>query len=461
MTVHEVVVVGGGAVGASIAWQLGRSGRQVHWLAGTQGAPSATSASGAMLSVHSELVPDAGSSADDEVAARAEGRRLWDDWLPRLSDECGTPLTCVDGITVVASSAQDVRTLEAIRDAATRDDAKPLDVDPRDVPGLAPDVGAEAVAAVTLPLEAGVDSAQLLQALRLAASRCVEVQDLDAVALSLAPHEVAVTCSDGSTTRGAHVVLAAGIGTTALLDRSGLASLAPTVLGGRGVSMLVRSSRPLPATVRTPNRAFSCGLHAVPRGDGRTYLGATNRLTLRPELHGAPQLSELHDLVSGCVRELDRGLRSAEVVATSVGFRPVTLDRLPLVGRTAERRVLLATATWRNGVVLAPHLAQLVESELDAPGSTAAHPFAATRRLQVPDLDEALTHRAARGIVESILGTVVTNPGRAQELVAALERLLTGQLQDPSGPAARVLRTAPMEEALPLVLELLLRQRTS
>ena len=80
----------------------------------------------------------------------------------------------------------------------------------------------------------------------------------------------------------AQVVLATGAHTNELLARSGLAGLLPPLLGGRGVSVLVRATDPTPGCVRTPNRAFACGLHVVPRADGMTYLGATNRLTTTP-----------------------------------------------------------------------------------------------------------------------------------------------------------------------------------
>ena len=160
------------------------------------------------------------------------------------------------------------------------------------------------------------------------------------------------------------VVLATGAETTALLRASGMDALLPPVLGGRGVSVLVRASRPVPMCVRTPNRAFGCGLHLVPRDDGHIYIGATNRLTTRVEPESTAQLAELSSLLGGATSELDVGLRKAELVQTFVGYRPVTRDRLPLVGRTDADAVLVATATWRNGVGLAPVVEGLRSAEL-------------------------------------------------------------------------------------------------
>ena len=256
------------------------------------------------------------------------------------------------------------------------------------------------------------------------------------------------------------VVLATGAHTNELLARSGLAGLLPPLLGGRGVSVLVRATEPTPGCVRTPNRAFACGLHAVPRADGMTYLGATNRLTTTPEPALGPQLSELDDLIGGCVRELDRRLRRAEVVSMSVGHRPVTPDRLPLVGRTPEPWLLVATGTWRNGVVLAPVVAGLVADEVADPGSRSTHPFSATRDLPPTPLDAATIDRAARGLVASVLGHGTVAPGRASDLEAFFAQALTRECEGPDRTVARLLKRAPMEEALPLLFDLLSRRAT-
>ena len=268
----------------------------------------------------------------------------------------------------------------------------------------------------------------------------------------------------GVHTRGAglvavgQVVLATGAHTYELLARSGLTRLLPPLLAGRGVSVLVHATDPAPGCVRTPNRAFSCGLHVVPRADGTTYLGATNRLTTTPEAQSGPQLSELDDLIGGCVRELDRRLRRAEVVSMSVGHRPVTPDRLPLVGRTAEPWLLVATGTWRNGVVLAPLIADLVADEVAAPGASATHPFSATRDLAPAPLDAETIDRAAHGLAASVLGHGSVAPGRASDLEAFFAQALTREIEGSDRTVARLLQRAPMEEALPLLFDLIARR---
>ena len=448
----DLAVVGSGVIGAATTLRLGQAGHRVTWVTGSD-QRTASAASGAMLAVYSEVSAhqDSG-TVEVEVGARRQGLDRWHPWLDELS------VATTPGIHVVARTAADLAGLEAIRAAAIKHGGSVEDVDPAAVPGLRPDAGSEPVSAVLLPEEASLDSGALLAALRAAIERLPQVEVVADDALTVD--------SDGVHTRTsglvscAQVVLATGAHTHEVLVRSGLAGLLPPLLGGRGISVLVRATDPTPGCVRTPNRAFACGLHVVPRTDGLTYLGATNRLTTAPEPAVGPQLSELDDLIGGCVRELDRRLRRAEVVSTSVGNRPVTPDRLPLVGRTSEPWLLVATGTWRNGVVLAPLIADLVADEVSEPGAGAAHPFSALRDLTPAPLDAAAIERAAQGLTVSLLGDGGVAPGRASDLTAFFAHALTRECEGPDRTAARLLQRAPMEEALPLLFDLLARRTT-
>ena len=267
------------------------------------------------------------------------------------------------------------------------------------------------------------------------------------------------TRASSGTVPAAHVVLATGAHTNEVLARSGLVGLLPPLLGGRGVSVLVRATDPMPGCVRTPNRAFACGLHAVPRADGMTYLGATNRLTTTPGAERSDRscpswttssVAASASWTGGCAGPRSSRCRSAT--------GPVTADRLPLVGRTAEPWLLVATGTWRNGVVLAPLIADLVAGEVAEPGASATHPFSATRDLTPAPLDEATIERAAQGLAASVLGHGGVAAGRASDLAAFFAHALTREIEGPDRTVARLLQRAPMEEALPLLFDLLARR---
>lgn len=456
----DVVVVGSGIVGAAIVWRLAQDGRQVQWVTGPGVLGSASAAAGAMLAVYSEVSAHQDTETREvEVTTRARGRALWDAWLPAITVASGADVELTPGIHVVGRGPGDAASLGAIRSAAFAAGARCERVAPEDVPGLKPDRGWEPAEALFLPDEASLDGGRLLDALH-AANRshgCVTVVPERAVRVD---RHGTVTTDAGSVLSASTVVLAVGIDCGELLLASGLGELMPNVFAGRGVSVLARSSEPIPGCVRTPNRSFACGLHLVPRADGLSYLGATNRFATQPNHDVAPTMAELDDLMSSGVRELDARLRRAEVVAMTVGHRPVVADRLPLVGRTAEPAIFLATATWRNGFVLAPLIAELIADDLtDAPEAT-KHPFAATRTVVALPLDRDAILRAAEGIADTLLGGAPLAAGRNADLVAFLQSALTTEVDAVDGDRAvgRLLERAPLEEALPLVFELLIRR---
>ena len=263
----DLAVVGSGIVGAATVLRLGQAGHRVIWVTGSDHR-TASAASGAMLAVYSEVSAhqDAG-TVEVEVSTRREGLDRWQPWLDELA------VGISPGIHVVASSAADLTGLEAIRAAAAKHGGRSEDVDPAAVPGLHPDAGSEPVSAVLLSDEASLDSGALLDALRAATARLgnVEVVADDAVTVDAA----GVHTRTSGLVACAQVVLATGAHTNELLARSGLGGLLPTLLGGRGISVLVRAPEPVPGCVRTPNRAFACGLHAVPRADAVSYTHLT------------------------------------------------------------------------------------------------------------------------------------------------------------------------------------------
>jgi glycine oxidase len=283
---------------------------------------------------------------------------------------------------------------------------------------------------------------------------------LDAQATSVQEHGqgVAVVDDAGQSVEAAHLVLAAGVGIPAVLSGGPLAEPVglPPLWSGRGISMVVSAGFDLPAAVRTPNRGFACGAHLVPRGAGTVYLGATNRLSTEPDLHRRPSLDEITTLIHDGAMELNTGLRDAQLLTVRVGHRPVTIDHLPLVGRTHHDRVHVATGTYRCGVLLAPWAAAIIAQEILSPGSGGDHRYSPRRTVPAPALPQLLADHAPG------LAALIRQPGGhlppggdthlEKLLYAALTEMLAG-----SSPRSAALRRlwdrAPVAECLPLLLD--------
>ncbi len=326
-----------------------------------------------------------------------------------------------------------------------------------DVDGLQP--AAAPAAALWLPTEPSLDVSRLLGTLAAAVTGHRNARWTDAPVTSVTPNHTAIRLhgADGAVVTCGRVVLAAGAGIPALLGEHGRDLGVPPVLAGRGVSLLLRTPLTVEYTVRTPNGSFACGTHLVPRPDGRVYLGATNRLTLDPTFDGAATLDEVAVLIGDAACIIDHRLGGAELLRPQVGYRPYTLDHLPLVGATADPRVLLATATYRCGVLLAPLLADLVADEITEPVSLACHPYRADRPMPAPQLNDLLTPATLRWLADHLAGPGGPGGNGRRELAAVLAAALPAVLagHDPVGAAmARLFARAPVAEVLPSLLTL-------
>lgn len=128
----------------------------------------------------------------------------------------------------------------------------------------------------------------------------------------------------------------------------------------RGDVVRVRTQEQVERTVR----AWAHGeqVYVVPRIDSdEVVIGATTEERDGPLLPTVEGVWRLLDSARRVVPALDR----ASVVEVTSRDRPGTADNLPLVGPTHEPGVVLAAGAYRNGVLLAPLIAQLVADHIE------------------------------------------------------------------------------------------------
>jgi glycine oxidase len=471
---YDVIIVGGGLLGKASALALAEAGcavAAVYQRARRQGQASA--AAGGMLGVFSEVTAHEPMARRRlEVSQRWAARERYHRWIAHLVEVTGCPIELREGLFVIANPVgdDDAAELQAIREAATWHGAGAESVAPRETPGVAAQRGYHPFEAIFLPDEGSVDTAQLLHALDVALDRHPEVTVFDDRAGAV-KFEAGGDCAVALTTetlRTQAVVLAGGTEIPHLLAESSLAEVAaPPIFGGRGVSLLVRGPVRFPYAVRTPNRGFACGLHVVPRAAGQVYLGATNRLTTNPDFERGATLGEINNLLQGGVRELNERFNEAELDHVAVGYRPLAVDRLPLVGRTGDPRVLLASGAYRNGVLLAPLVATLIAEEVMTPGLHAEHPYSPRRALAPGGSDEldAWLRMGSRNALTTILEPGGSLPNGREHDLAALFYATFSLLLNPEfdagglrGQAQRLLLRAPIEEVIPSLFDLIARQ---
>ncbi|GAB2707797.1 NAD(P)/FAD-dependent oxidoreductase [Nocardia thraciensis] len=464
-TTGRIAVIGTGIIGLATAWELLRRGWSVTVIGprGLCGKGQATVAAGAMLSVFSEI--EAGHSPDRialETGERVEAHALWPELLGQLAEAGHRPPVPTPG-TWVVGTADEHSVLTSITTTA-RQYGHPAEhhIAPT-VPGL--HRRTKPAGAVFLPTEQSLDVGVLMTVLGQAIDDhpAAEWEHDWAAELSGDDSGHPTVVCDGTRVVADRVVLAAGTGIPELLARSSLRVPAPTILTGRGTGLVVRTAHPPAQTIRTPNRDFSCGTHMLPLTHGLTYVGGTNRFQPTTAQITDATLDELASLIYDSTTEFDSRLEDAQLVEVRLGYRPYTLDRLPVVGPAADPRILFATATYRSGILLAPRIAQLIADDTVDPGCHHDHPYRPNRPTAPVDTT-SLIHTAAPDLVDVLCGPGGhIAPWSTDRLTAfirlALEAVITGELDNPAVDAIRALwQHAPVAEVMPTVQRMIAQQ---
>ena len=125
--------------------------------------------------------------------------------------------------------------------------------------------------------------------------------------------------------------------------------------------------------------------------------------------------------------------RTDEIVGFRTGARPLTVDGFPLIGSTGIDGLMIATGTYRNGILMAPAIAEIIASAILGTEASIANPFEPTRRasLCINPSPQHLLNNGVRDLVSFIQEPHGNLPyERAQELESFLTVLLTACLTD-------------------------------
>lgn len=366
----EVLVAGNGVLGLSLGLTLARRGARVAVLGRGDRPWAASTAAGAMLGTFGEVTTTLLKSEQGraKLDLGVQATKLWADWLAGLAEDTGKTedLRVADGTVMLLNSVGvpgiDSANYTAIRETLEQYKEPYEDIDPADVEWLDPNPTTRPLRGMFVPGEHAVNAGGLLERLEDAYVKAggVLVAGLGEELVHSGGKITGVRLTTGDTVSAGQVVLAAGAASQTLLDTvPGVAARIPRLCAGVGVSVVARidPDKPAPTSVlRTPNRAFACGLHLVPRGRGEVYLGATN--AIEPEPADVPSIRDTTFLLHCALRQLRRDLDASGMAKVQVGNRPVAFDGFPLIGETSLDGLWMMTGTYRDGLHLSPLLAQ-------------------------------------------------------------------------------------------------------
>lgn len=251
------------------------------------------------------------------------------------------------------------------------------EIAPRDIEGLSPKPSARPLRSVFIKEDGHINPNTLLQRMESACQQLNNITLIDESAHSVCYESQqvdGVILSNNEQLKANRVVLAAGIGTQSLIDKiPELKYRIPRLFACGGNAVLLDTHAAYfadgapeaqinPHVIRTPNRAFACGLHQVPRDQKSAYIGATNWATQRPFVK--PNVSDAFFLLECAMEQLNENYVWAQISDWYSGNRPVSADTFPLIGETSLDGLWLMTGTFRDGLSLSPLLAKDMAKKL-------------------------------------------------------------------------------------------------
>jgi glycine oxidase len=345
MSKFDVVIAGGGLIGASIALELADAGLRVGLYDAQEPGHEASWASAGMISPapeNPEMIPF--------VPMSLASAKLYPGFIRNVEELAGAQVGYRTGgaidIIVDGNAQQELSTVIALQHGVgLKAEALSAEKARRMEPAL---TGAMQ-AAVFREDEASVDARALTAATLTAATRkSVQI----------------------SARNGARAIWTTGDRCKGLILEDGQVEANWTVIAAGCFSAKIEGAAPYAPVFPAKGqmiamRCESLEIHRplwlehtylVPRNDGRIIAGSTIERT-----------GFDHDMTAGGMKKILNeairivpGLEKARVVETWAGLRPDSPDHLPIIGPTDTEGLLIATGHFRSGVLLAPITALMI-----------------------------------------------------------------------------------------------------
>jgi glycine oxidase ThiO len=358
----EIIVIGGGIIGLSIALELHWRGLAVQVLTRSNPEAAAWAAAG-MLAPQAEEIPP---SALLDLCLWS--RSLYKDWTTKLSAMTGLD-TGYWECGILAPRYQQL-------DGLNRPDWQPIDLLQTYLPHAK--LSSAVVGGFWLAADGQVDNRALYQALQTAAqlAKIEIITDIEVQALERTGQSIAKLVTNQGIFQAKHYILATGAWSQQLLP------LPVVPRKGQLIALQVPDIHSLPLETVL----FGEEVYIVPRRNGRIVIGATSEdVGFQP----GNTKAGVQGLMAKATR-LCPQLAAYPIQEQWWGFRPATSDEQPILGASPYSNLTLATGHYRNGILLAPATAQLIADLLTTAESKGSQHLLANFSYQRFALPESL-----------------------------------------------------------------------
>jgi glycine oxidase len=341
----DVVIIGAGIIGLSLAISLRKQGLRVLVVErGEPGREASYAAAGMLVGSGTEMPPTVKPLA-------AESARMFPEFAHELEDESGLKVDLREQGTILIS-----------READLPDSAESISRER--LQSLEPELILAASAAYIS--ERSVDPRALTSsALKAARHRGIDISSgTEVKALLISGDRVSGVQADKTSYSAGTVVNCAGAWAGRIAPQKfpvrPVKGQMLAVVGGPALQHVIRADE----------------VYLVPRSDGRIVIGSTL------EDAGYNKQTDVNTIqrLLNAAHELVPELAKAKVHDDWAGLRPGTPDDLPILGKTQTRGYFIASGHYRDGILLAPITAQVMtDLIIGKPTSRDLTPFSPSR----------------------------------------------------------------------------------
>ncbi len=347
MSKSDVIIIGGGVIGLSIAYALAREGVQATVLDRRELGREASWAGAGLIPPYTERL-----TLHPTADLRSWSAVLYPEWSAALREETGIDngYRRTGGVDVAWTPEED----QMLRGAAGRWRVEGIVFErlaPDDFRRVEPALNPAVRAVYFLPDRAQVRNPRHLRALIAALTqRGANLRPgLAALGFETVADRVTAVPTEVGPLPCDCVIVAAGAWSAALLEGVGLRVPTPPL---KGQIVLLKSDRPLLKRIVEHGKNY-----LVPRDDGRVLAGATEEDAGFDTRNTSAGVRELLD---EAIR-LCPVLAEAEVERAWAGLRPGSIDAKPYLGfASGFRNLIVATGHKRAGLQLSPVTAEVI-----------------------------------------------------------------------------------------------------
>jgi glycine oxidase len=374
----DVVVIGAGLIGLSIAFELAERGVTVRVYDRAEPGRAASWAGAGMLAPYTERVRD-----EAMLALCASSLREYPRFVERVRSAGGIDSRLrLDGVIHAAFGDADLEALKRHASTLGRRNVATEMLDRSALLAAEPWLGHHVAGGLVVHGEGSVDNRRLGRALVSACeNRGVTIGRTAALTVNCDERRLLGIRTELGFFSARAAVNSCGAWASQLPGVP--LSCVPPIEPIKGQMLALAA----PANfVRRPT--WVPGAYLVPRGDGRLLVGATVESAGFDERVTA---EGMHELLHAAITAAP-SLGSFAVTESWSGLRPGTPDGLPFLGSTPVEGFFLAGGHYRNGILLAPATARLIADAIEGKPVSELAPFSIERTRTEESQASRITH---------------------------------------------------------------------